>query len=119
MTSRQLIAWLEPQITSCLSSSLATPIISLHHTYSHEKESSGHHLRTWAHKFIFPAKDERNFVGRGGALVETTTFDRWVVGSTPGLDATWGPWGSSLPAVACALRRETPIQYPCCSRERL
>ena len=26
---------------------------------------------------------------------------------------------SPLPAVACALRRETPIQYPCCSRERL
>jgi len=30
-----------------------------------------------------------------------------------------GPWASPLPAVACALRRETPIQYPCCGRERL
>ena len=26
---------------------------------------------------------------------------------------------SPLTTVACALRRETPIQYPCCSRERL
>jgi len=30
-----------------------------------------------------------------------------------------GPWASPLPAVACALRRETPIQYSCCNRERL
>jgi len=35
-----------------------------------------------------------------GALVESMTFNRRVVGSTP-------------------VRRETPIQYPCCSRERL
>src|SRR6218665_3667917 len=60
-----------------------------------------------------------NPVGRGGALVETMTFKRRVVGSTPALAATWRPWASPLPAVACALRRETPIQYPCCSRERL
>src|SRR6218665_804690 len=26
---------------------------------------------------------------------------------------------SPIPAVACALRRETPIQYPCCRRERI
>ena len=26
---------------------------------------------------------------------------------------------SPLLTVACALRRETPIGYPCCSRERL
>ena len=26
--------------------------------------------------------------------------------------------GGWTPLVACALRRETPIQYPCCSRER-
>ena len=31
----------------------------------------------------------------------------------------YGPWASPLPTVACALRRKTPIQYPCCSRERL
>jgi len=40
-------------------------------------------------------------------------------GSTPALAATYGPWASPFPAVACALRRETPIQYPCRSRERL
>ena len=58
-------------------------------------------------------------MGRGGALVEAMTFNRRVVGSTPALAATQGPLASSLPTVACALRRETPIQYPCCSRERL
>jgi len=58
-------------------------------------------------------------VGRGGALVEMMTFNRRVVGSTPALAVTEGPWASPLPAVACALRRETLIQYPCCSRERL
>src|SRR6218665_3116231 len=47
------------------------------------------------------------------------TFNRRVVGLTPALAATQGPWTSPLPAVACALRRETPIQYSCCSRERL
>src|SRR6218665_2281374 len=47
------------------------------------------------------------------------TFNRRVVGSPPALAATEGPWASPLPAVACALRRETPIQYPCCSRKRL
>src|SRR6218665_2614992 len=30
-----------------------------------------------------------------------------------------GPWASPSLTVACALRRETPIQYSCCSRERL
>ena len=30
-----------------------------------------------------------------------------------------GPSASSLLTVTCALRRKTPIQYPCCSRERL
>ena len=58
-------------------------------------------------------------MGRGGALVETMTFNRRVVGSTPALAAMQGPWASPLPAVACALRGETPIQYPRCSRERL
>ena len=61
------------------------------------------------------------FVGRGGALAETMTFNRRVVGSIPALAATQGPWESPLTAVAYmyALRRETPIQCPCCSRERL
>ena len=56
---------------------------------------------------------------RDGALVESITFNRRVVGSTPALAIMQGPWASPLPAVACALRRETPIQYPCCSRECL
>ena len=47
------------------------------------------------------------------------SFNWRVGGSTPALAATQGPWVSPLPAVACALRHETPIQYPCCSRERL
>ena len=55
----------------------------------------------------------------GGALVEAITLNRRVVGSTPALAAMSGPWASPLLAVACALRRETPIQYPCCIRERL
>jgi len=59
------------------------------------------------------------FMERGGALAETMTFNRRVVGLTPALAATYGPWPSHLPAVACALRRETPIQHPCCSRECL
>src|SRR6218665_2059376 len=55
---------------------------------------------------------------RDGALVESITLNRRVVGSTPALAVTLGPWASPLPTVACALRRETPIQCPCCSRER-
>ena len=57
--------------------------------------------------------DSDRFVGRGGALVEAITFNRRVVGSTPALAVTvLPPWESPSPAVACALRRETPIQYP-------
>ena len=58
-------------------------------------------------------------MGRGGALAETITFNRRVVGSILALAATQGPWASPLPRVARALRRETLKQYPCCSRERL
>jgi len=55
--------------------------------------------------------------GRGGAMVETMTFNRRVVDSTPAPmpRRDLGP----LSAVARALRRETPIQYLCCSRECL
>ena len=53
---------------------------------------------------VFP-----RMVGRDGALVEAITFNRRVVGSTPTLAVTQGPWASPLPAVACALRRETSI----------
>src|SRR6218665_2271850 len=58
-------------------------------------------------------------MGHGGALVESIAFNQRVVGSTPALAAMLGPWASPLPTVACALRHETLIQYPCCSRERL
>src|SRR6218665_4001889 len=58
-------------------------------------------------------------LGHDGALVDSITFNRRVVGSTPSLAVTSGPWASPLPTDACALRRETPIQYPCCSREYL
>ena len=40
--------------------------------------------RTW-NKAL---SSERMFVGRGGALFETITFNRRVVGSTPALAAT-------------------------------
>src|SRR6218665_34714 len=58
-------------------------------------------------------------LGHGDALVEAITLNRRVVGSTSALSAMQGPWASPLPAVAYAVRSETPIQYPCCSRERL
>src|SRR6218665_2826952 len=32
--------------------------------YYHEKKSSGHNLRTRAHNFLLPEKDDRNFVSR-------------------------------------------------------
>ena len=56
-------------------------------------------------------------MGRGGALVKSMTLNRRVEGSSPALAATSGPWASPLLTVACALQRETPIQYPCCSRD--
>src|SRR6218665_3543897 len=70
-------------------------------------------------KLLKAAEFTVHTVGHGCALVESIAFNRKVVGSTPALAATCGPWASPLSAVACALRRETPIQYPCCSRERL
>ena len=71
------------------------------------------------HKCIVVKVGGNVVVGRDGALVESISFNWRVVGSTPALAVTYGPWASPLPAVACALRRETPIQHPCCSRERL
>ena len=73
----------------------------------------------WAFSFIFLYSSTIIQSWRDGILVESITFNRRVVGSTPGLAFRVGPWARPLPAVACALRRETPIQYPCCSRERL
>jgi len=60
-----------------------------------------------------------DIMGHGGALVKSTTRSWRVVGLTPALAATYGPWASFLPTVACALQRETLIQYPCCSRKGL
>src|SRR6218665_3121586 len=51
---------------------------------------------------------------RGDALVESTPFDRRVVGSNPALAAAQGLWASPSHALAYALRRETPIQYLRC-----
>ena len=62
---------------------------------------------------------DKYIAGRGGALVVSLTFNRRVVGWTPALAATLGHWASPLPTVACALRRETQIQYSCLSRELL
>ena len=53
-------------------------------------------------------------VRHGGALVESMTFNRRVVG----LAVMQGPWTSPSLTVVCALRRETLIQYPCCRQER-
>jgi len=55
-------------------------------------------------------------VGRDGALVESIAFNRRVVGSTPAL-AVRRDLGQVLYLQLPG--RETPIQYPCCSRERL
>ena len=58
--------------------------------------------------------------GRGGALVESTPFDRWVAGSNPALEITKGHWASPSLAVAhsasvCKLRHSVN----CCGQERL
>jgi len=59
-------------------------------------------------------------VGRGGTLVETMTFNRRVMGSTPAIAPRRDlEQVLYLQLPTCALRRETPIQYPCFSRERL
>src|SRR6218665_2857947 len=76
------------------------------------------HLKFWEDRPPSPPRYPP-LVGHGGALDKPMTLNRRVVGSTPALAATQGPWASPLLTVACALRRETPIQYPCCSRERL
>src|SRR6218665_228665 len=52
-------------------------------------------------------------VGRGGALVKSMTINRRVVGSTPALAATKGPWASPLVTAACAFRRE--LRYSICA----
>src|SRR6218665_3442624 len=44
---------------------------------------------------VYCKSDDTPFAGRGGALVESTPFDRMVVGSNPALTATYGIWVSS------------------------
>ena len=48
-----------------------------------------------------------HYVGCGGVLVETMTFNRRVLGSTPTLATTQGPWASPLPA----LRLQLPVRF--------
>jgi len=54
----------------------------------------------------------KQYVGRGGALVELAPFVQRVVGLNPALAAMQGPWAS--PTLPVALQHETPTQYPCC-----
>src|SRR6218665_1204110 len=75
--------------------------------------SSSHRIVTIIELYCISIPEIGNMVGHGGALVETMTFNRRIVGSTPVLIATKGPFASPLLTVVCALRRETPIQYPC------
>ena len=66
-----------------------------------------------AYVSIYVSMSVCGWVGRDGALVESITFNRRVVGSTPALAATYTDLGQVLylqAAVACALRRENPIQ---------
>jgi len=65
----------------------------------------------WLHEVI---SKWRLCMGRGGSLVDSTPFVRRVVDSNPAVAPIYGPWASPSLAVACALRRETPTQYPCC-----
>jgi len=53
----------------------------------------------------------RIFLGRGGPLVYSSLS---VVGSNPALVTMYGPWANPSLAVACALRRNSPTQHPCC-----
>ena len=48
-------------------------------------------------------------MGRGGASVEAMT-QRRVVGSTPALAATWGPWASPLP-IQLPMRFGVKLRY--------
>src|SRR6218665_1252973 len=69
-------------------------------------------IRTYMHTHTL-------FVGNGGVLIETTTFDRKVLGLNPALAAMKGPCACpSLTiagsASACKLRHSVN----CCGRER-
>ena len=59
------------------------------------------------------------YVRHDGALVETTPFDRKVVGSNPAIVAVQGPGASPLLAVACgASACKLRHSVNCCGRER-
>ena len=65
------------------------------HLGSNDAESMARHHYTRSNQWIFtiPITDSNDVgmldvVGRGGALVETMTFNRSVVGSTPALAVT-------------------------------
>ena len=59
-----------------------------------------------------------HFVGRGGdePMVEPMTFNQRVVGSTLALAPNRDLGQVLYLQLPVALRRETSIQYPCCSR---
>src|SRR6218665_3291747 len=82
------------------------PTYHLHHHHHRHRRHRRHRRRrrrhhhhrhqSLLHKFqdahtICAASVLLNNVGRGGALGETMTFNRMVVGSTPALAATQGP----------------------------
>ena len=55
-------------------------------------------------------------MGRGGALVKSMLFDWKVVGSNPAQAATKDLEQVLHSQLSVALRRETPVQHPCCVR---
>ena len=52
---------------------------------------------------ILTCKTKRTLWGMGGALVESTPLVRRVMGSTPALAATQGPWASPSLTIACGV----------------
>jgi len=60
---------------------------------------------------------KEDFMGRGGALIESMPFDRRVASSNIALAATQGPWASpSLIQLSVALRRVNFDSVNCCGR---
>ena len=56
-------------------------------------------------------RGQLNKVGRSGSLVESTVMVRSVVGSTPALAATHGPWASSSLAYSCLWRLGVNLRH--------
>ena len=90
----QLIAWL---------ASLAYSYVTISVAFLSWRSSSVHvHFST-------------SVWGLGGTLIESTSFVRRVMGSTPALTATYRDLGQVLHSqLPVALQRENLTQYPCC-----